>query len=79
MNKGAKYVKIIEWLEEDKCFIGSCPELFYGGCHGDNEHEVFDELCEIVEETIKIYEQEGKRLPIPLTGKEFVNSMQKVA
>jgi len=79
MNKGAKYVKIIEWSEEDKCFIGSCPELFYGGCHGDNEHEVFDELCEIVEETIEIYEQEGKPLPIPLTGKEFVNSMQKVA
>ena len=54
MNEGTKYVKIIEWSEEDQCFIGSCPELFYGGCHGDNEYEVFNELCKIIEETIKI-------------------------
>jgi hypothetical protein len=49
MSEGAKYVKI---ADEDKCFIGSCLELFYGGCHGNNEREVFDELCQIVEETI---------------------------
>ena len=79
MNEGTKYVKIIEWSEEDQCFIGSCPELFYGRCHGDNEYEVFNELCEIIEETIKIYKEDGKPLPIPLTGKEFVNAMQKVA
>jgi len=79
MKEEAKYVKIIEWSEEDECFIGSCPELFYGGCHGDNEHDVFDELCQIVKETIKIYKQDGKTLPRPLSGKEFVNAMQKVA
>lgn len=79
MNEEAKYVKIIEWSEEDNCFIGSCPELFYGGCHGSNEHEVFDELCEVIEETIQIYKQEGRPFPLPLTGKEFVNAMQKVA
>lgn len=79
MSEQSKYVKIIEWSEEDKCFIGSCPELFYGGCHGDNEHEVFNELCKIIEETIEIYKQEGKLLPVPLSGKEFVNAMQKVA
>jgi len=79
MREGSKYVKIIEWSEEDKCFIGSCPELFYGGCHGDNEHDVFDELCQIIEETIKLYKQDGKPLPRPLSGKDFVNAMQKVA
>ena len=78
MREESKYVKIIEWSEEDKCFIGSCPELFYGGCHGDNEHEVFDELCQIIEETIKIYKQDGKPLPRPLSGKYFLNAMQKV-
>jgi predicted RNase H-like HicB family nuclease len=79
MNDGAKYVKIIEWSEEDQCFIGSCPELFYGGCHGDNERHVFDELCQIIQETIKMYKQDGKTLPRPLSGKEFVNAMQQVA
>ena len=79
MRAGYKYVKIIEWSEEDKCFIGSCPELFYGGCHGDNEHDVFEELCQIIEETIEIYKQDGKPLPPPLAGKDFVNQLQKVA
>jgi len=79
MNEEARYVKIIEWSEKDECFIGSCPELFYGGCHGSNEREVFDELCQIVEETIKLYHQDGKPLPSPLSGKELVNALQKVA
>ena len=79
MNEEAKYVKVIEWSEEDRCFIGSCPELFYGGCHGDDEREVFDQLCQIVEETIKLYRQDGKSLPSPLSGKEFVNALQEVA
>jgi len=32
MSKGDKYVTLVEWSDEDVCFIGSCPELFYGGC-----------------------------------------------
>ncbi|PIU67815.1 MAG: hypothetical protein COS84_03340 [Armatimonadetes bacterium CG07_land_8_20_14_0_80_40_9] len=79
MNEEAKYVKIVEWSDEDRCFIGSCPELFYGGCHGDNEREVFDELCQIIQETIKLYRQERKLLPSPLSGREFVNALQKIA
>ncbi|MDP8238701.1 MAG: hypothetical protein P9X24_06405 [Candidatus Hatepunaea meridiana] len=75
MNKGVKYVKLIEWSEEDGCFVGSCPELFYGGCHGHNEFEVFSELCRIVDETIELYRQDGKALPEPLSGKEFVNAL----
>ena len=79
MSSGDKYVKLVEWSEEDGCFIGSCPELSYGGCHGDDPRKVFDELCEIVHETIELYEREGKALPSPMTGKEFVNAMQEVS
>lgn len=79
MSDGDKYVKIVEWSEQDGCFIGSCPELFYGGCHGDDSRAVFDELCRIVEETVGLYRQDGKQLPPPLSGKEFVNAMQKIA
>jgi predicted RNase H-like HicB family nuclease len=79
VKKSSRYLKIIEWSEEDHCFIGSCPELFYGGCHGTNEREVFDELCGIVESTIELYEQDGKPLPLPLCGRDFVNALQKVA
>jgi len=73
-----KYVKLIEWSEEDKCYIGSCPELFYGGCHGVNEYEVFTELCGIVEETIELYKRDSKPLPEPLSGRDFVNALQRI-
>jgi predicted RNase H-like HicB family nuclease len=79
MSKGDKYVKLVEWSEEDHCFIGSCPELFYGGCHGRDAKAVFAELCEIIEDTIEVYEREGKALPEPLSGREFVNALQGVA
>ena len=77
MTQGDRYVKLVEWSDEDGCFIGSCPELFYGGCHGGDPRQVFDELCRIVEETIQLYHNDGKPLPKPLTGQQFVNAMQK--
>ncbi len=78
MSSSDKFVKIIEWSEEDGCYIGSCPELFYGGCHGDDELEVFAELCKIIEETIELYKKNGKPLPAPKSGRDYVNLMQIV-
>ena len=52
MKESARYVKIVEWSDADQCFVGSCPDLLYGGCHGDDEKAVFAELCDIVEEVI---------------------------
>lgn len=34
MKESARYVKIVEWSDTDECFVGSCPGLLYGGCHG---------------------------------------------
>jgi hypothetical protein len=45
MKDSARYVKIVEWSEEDHCYVGSSPGLIYGGCHGADEKAVFDELC----------------------------------
>lgn len=79
MKESARYVKIVEWSEEDRCYVGSSPGLIYGGCHGDNEREVFDELCRIVEEAIALYKLDGKPLPPPTSGRDFANKMQHVA
>lgn len=79
MNVSSRYVKIVEWSDEDQCFVGSCPGLFYGGCHGDDEQAVFAELCEIVDETIELYEKEGKTLPPATAGKDYANKMVHVA
>ena len=73
MNLSARYVKIVEWSDEDQCFVGSCPSLFYGGCHGHDEQAVFAELCEIVDETIELLQQEGKPLPPPTAGRDLAN------
>lgn len=79
MKESARYVKIVEWSEEDQCFMGSCPGLFYGGCHGEDEKAVFAELCDIVEETIQLYKRDGKPLPPPTSGKDYANTMLRIA
>lgn len=79
MSKGDRYVKLVEWSDDDSCVIGSCQELSYGGCHGKDAKLVFSQLCEIVDDTIQLYEREGKPLPEPMSGREFVNALQGIA
>ena len=79
MKQSARYVKIVEWSEEDQCFVGSCPGLLYGGCHGDNELAVFEQLCTAVDEAIDLYKQDGKPLPPPTSGRDFANKVLSVA
>ncbi len=78
-KESALYVKIVEWSEEDQCFVGSAPGLLYGGCHGPDEKEVFAELCGIVDETIELYHREGKPLPPSTAGRDFANTLQEIA
>ncbi len=59
------YKKIVYWSDEDNCFIGMCPELMYGGVHGDDALKVFIELNQAVEEVIEIYKEDGTPLPEP--------------
>jgi predicted RNase H-like HicB family nuclease len=73
MKEGARYLKIVEWSEKDQCFVGSCPSLFYGGCHGDDEKQVFEDLCQMVDEIIQVYHQVGKPLPPPTSGRDLAN------
>lgn len=79
MKDSARFVRVVEWSDEDGCYVGSSPGLLYGGCHGDDERKVFKHLCEIVEETIELYRQEGRPLPPPTSGRDFVNKLQDVA
>lgn len=79
MKESARYAKIVEWSEEDQCYVGSSPGLLYGGCHGTDEEAVFAELCEIVEDTITLYHKDSRPLPPPTSGRDFANKMQNVA
>ena len=79
MKQSTRYAKIVEWSDQDQCFVGSCPGLFYGGCHGSNEKEVFAKTCELVDETLELYRREGNPLPPPTCGKDYANKMLTVA
>ena len=79
MKDSAKYVKIVEWSEEDQCYVESAPGLIFGGCHGSDEKAVFAELCRIVEEAIDLYKADGKPLPPSTSGRDYANKLQSVA
>lgn len=59
------YAYLVYWSEEDGCFVGRCPGLFYGGTHGDDPETVFRELRQIAQEVIEDLQAQGKPLPPP--------------
>jgi hypothetical protein len=60
MKKSDLYLKIVEWSDEDQCYIGRAPGLTFGGVDGDDEKRVYEELCDVVEEVIQIIEEDGE-------------------
>ena len=50
MKKRNQYLKVVEWSEEDQCFIGRVPGLALGGVHGKNEGKVYERLGTLVDE-----------------------------
>ena len=69
--QAARYAKFVEWSDEDKCFIGRCPELMLGGIHGNDEAKVYAELCVAVEEMIELIHEDGQEMPRPPGKKQF--------
>ena len=71
MKKSNQYLKVVEWSEEDQCFIGRVPGLALGGVHGKNEAKVFEKLGTLVDEWIAIYETDGAPLPLATVGRSY--------
>ncbi len=79
MKESDRYVKVVEWSEDDQAYVGSAPGHIYGGCHGSDERAVFDQLCRMVDEAIDLYRTDGKPLPPPTAGRDLANSLDRVA
>lgn len=60
MKPSENYLVLVEWSEEDRCYVGRCPELMLGGVHGMDKDEVYRELCEVVAEWLEIIERPEK-------------------
>lgn len=71
MKKSNRYTKLVEWSEEDQCFVGRVPGLALGGVHGKNEKKVYEKLCQAVDEWISIHEQDGVELPPATAGRQY--------
>jgi predicted HicB family RNase H-like nuclease len=71
MKPGDRYLKIVEWSEEDRCYVGACPGLMLGGVHGDDETAVYRELCRVVDEWVRIQAEDGDPLPEPTASREY--------
>ena len=64
MKKKDYYLKIVEWSDEDQCYVGSIPGWIGKCCHGDNEEEVYHEYVKylkngliFIKKTICLYRQ----------------------
>ena len=71
MKTSDRYLKIVEWSDEDQCYVGRLPGFSYGGVHGDDEIEVYKELCAVLDECLEVLEQEGGPLPPPTAGRNY--------
>ncbi len=70
MKPADKYHKIVEFSDEDNCYIGSIPGFLGPCCHGENELDVYNKLCQILGEWIEIHEED--EIPLPeSTNKDY--------
>ena len=57
------YHRWVAWSEEDQAYIGRCPDLFYGGVHGDDPLNVAKKLQQVIDEWECILDESQRNLP----------------
>jgi predicted HicB family RNase H-like nuclease len=71
MKESNNYLKVVEWSEEDKCFVGTAPGILLGGVHGKKEEVVFQQLKEAVDEAIKLMKSQDMPLPAATANRKY--------
>jgi predicted HicB family RNase H-like nuclease len=66
-----RYLKVVEWSDEDRCYIGSAPPLVGQSCHGVTETDVVKQLHTIVEEWVEMLIADGKPLPEGTVNRQY--------
>lgn len=65
------YLRVVEWSDEDRCFVGSAPPLIGPCCHGATEASVLRQLGKIVEEWLAIHDADGTTPPAPIAASSY--------
>jgi antitoxin HicB len=65
------YTVIIQWSDEDKCFVVSLPEFCH--THGDTYEEALKNAQEVLEMLIESSLADGQLLPEPRTLEKAFN------
>jgi hypothetical protein len=65
MKPADQYHRFVRWSDENQCYIGYCPDLYGGVCHGEQEKTVYAELCAIVRDETAHRLTKGEELPAP--------------
>lgn len=69
------YKIIIQWSEEDKCYVVSVPEWGeFCHTHGDTYEEALKNAQEVLEMLIESYIEDGQPLPEPQTIGKLVQA-----
>ncbi len=69
MKPEDRYLKFVRWSEEDRAYVGHCPDLFpWGGvCHGTTEELTYRKLRILVREEVTQLGRKRQLLPAPNT------------
>ena len=53
------YLPTIDWCPELCCYAARCPDLFPGALHGDEPHQLLDEILTAIAEATDGARQDG--------------------
>ena len=73
MRPSDKYHKWIEWSDEDNVYLGLCPDVITG-IHGNDPIQLYEELCEVVDDVLASFQESGRTFPEPI-----IKPMREVA
>ena len=69
MKAEDRYLKFVRWSEEDRAYVGYCPDLFpWGGvCHATTEETAYRKLQRLVRDEVAQLKATRKALPVTST------------
>ena len=69
MKPEDRYLKFVRWSDEDRVYIGFCPDLFPCGgvCHGSSEEAAYRKLRLLVRDEVAQLGRKHQSLPMPNT------------